>query len=248
MGTDPVLLREQCERTLLGTDLSELGRLESGKVRDSYVTADKRRYIVVSDRVSCFDVVVGTLPFKGQVLNQIAAFWFGHTREIAPNHLIEVPDPNVSLVREYATLPVEFVMRGYLTGSSPTSIWTAYSKGERVYCGHTLPDGMTQHEPLRTPLLTPTTKAPKGSHDELISREELIASGDISEELYDAGAKICSALFGRQRGRDRRDPYARLVALLVSRSLRARALRGQEPRGAGQGVRAALADRSGLAR
>ena len=195
MGTDPVLLREQCERTLVKTDLSELGRLESDKVRDSYVTDDKRRYIVVSDRVSCFDVVVGTLPFKGQVLNQIAAFWFNHTRSIAPNHLIDVPDPNVSLVHEYATLPVEFVMRGYLTGASPTSIWTAYAAGERTYCGHTLPDGMTQHEPLRTPLLTPTTKAPKGSHDELISREQLIANGDISAELYDTGAKICSALF-----------------------------------------------------
>jgi phosphoribosylaminoimidazole-succinocarboxamide synthase len=195
MGTDPVLLQQQCRRTLVGTELTGLGRLERGKVRDCYVTEDKRRYIVVSDRVSCFDVVVGTLPFKGQVLNQIAAFWFEQTREIAPNHLIGVPDPNVSLVREYVTLPVEFVMRGYLTGSSPTSIWTAYERGERVYCGHRLPDGLKQHEPLAEPLLTPTTKAPKGSHDELISREQLIESGAISEELYDAGAAVCSALF-----------------------------------------------------
>ncbi|MBW2269598.1 MAG: phosphoribosylaminoimidazolesuccinocarboxamide synthase [Deltaproteobacteria bacterium] len=190
-----MLLQKQCQRTLVSTELTELGRLERGKVRDSYVTDDKRRYIVVSDRVSCFDIVVGTLPFKGQVLNQIAAFWFEQTREIAPNHLIEVPDPNVSLVREVATLPVEFVVRGYLTGASPTSIWTAYDRGKRVYCGHRLPEGMQQHEPLPEPLLTPTTKAPKGSHDELISREQLIESGSISEELYDAGAAVCSALF-----------------------------------------------------
>ena len=118
-----------------------LGERIEGKVRDSYV-AGKRRFIVVTDRVSCFDRVVGTLPFKGQVLNQIAAFWFERTREIAPNHLLEVPDPNVSIVRECRPLPVEFVYRGYLTGSTSTSIWTAYARGERVYCGHRLPDGL----------------------------------------------------------------------------------------------------------
>ena len=195
MGTDPVLLQQQCERTLEATNLESLGRLESGKVRDSYVTDDKRRYIVVTDRVSCFDIVVGTLPFKGQVLNQIAAFWFDQTRDIAPNHVLEVPDPNVSVVREYRTLPVEFVYRGYLTGSSPTSIWTAYEKGERVYCGHRLPEGLQQHEPLPAPLLTPTTKAPKGQHDELISRDEIIERGEVPADVYDAAAEICGRLF-----------------------------------------------------
>ena len=139
---DPRLLEQQCARTLQTTDLGQLGRLEEGKVRDCYISNDKRRFIVVTDRVSCFDVIVGTLPFKGQVLNQIAAFWFERTADLAPNHLIDVPDPNVSIVRECRPLPVEFVYRGYLTGSSPTSIWTAYEKGERSYCGHTLPDGL----------------------------------------------------------------------------------------------------------
>jgi phosphoribosylaminoimidazole-succinocarboxamide synthase len=194
MGTDPRLLRDQCERTLDQTDLQGLGTREEGKVRDNYV-ADKRRFIVVTDRVSCFDRVVGTLPFKGQVLNQLAGYWFETTASIAPNHLIEVPDPNVSVVRECRPLPVEFVYRGYLTGSTSTSIWTAYERGERSYCGHHLPDGLRRHEQLPESLLTPTTKAPMGEHDELTSREEILASGTLSEALYDEAARITGALF-----------------------------------------------------
>jgi phosphoribosylaminoimidazole-succinocarboxamide synthase len=194
VGTDPRLLREQCERTLARTDLPELGRREEGKVRDSYV-ADDRRFIVVTDRVSCFDVVVGTIPFKGQVLNQLAAFWFEKTAALAPNHLLEVPDPNVSVVRECRPLEVEFVYRGYLTGSTKTSIWTSYDHGDRVYCGHQLPDGLRKHDPLPEPLLTPTTKAPQGEHDELTSRAELLSRGTISAARFDEAAALCKALF-----------------------------------------------------
>ena len=194
MGTDPQLLREQCERTLVRTDFAELGEREEGKVRDSY-RSEGRRTIIVTDRVSCFDVVVGTLPFKGQVLNQIAAYWFDHTRKIAPNHLIAVPDPNVSVVKECWPLPVEFVVRGYLTGSSPTSIWTAYERGERSYCGHDLPEGLHKHERLPRPLLTPTTKAPKGEHDELTSRDRIVAQGALSAERYDEAERMVMALF-----------------------------------------------------
>jgi len=204
MGTDPRLLRDQCERTLDRTDLQGLGAREEGKVRDNYVQ-DKRRFIVVTDRVSCFDRVVGTLPFKGQVLNQLAGFWFETTESIAPNHLIEVPDPNVSVVRECRPLPVEFVYRGYLTGSTSTSIWTTYERGERTYCGHRLPDGLRRHEQLPEPLLTPTTKAPMGEHDELTSREEILARGTLSEALYDEAARIAGALFAEgQRHAERR--------------------------------------------
>jgi phosphoribosylaminoimidazole-succinocarboxamide synthase len=194
VGIDPTLLRDRCDQTLTGTDLADLGTLERGKVRDSYVRGD-RRTIVVTDRVSCFDVVVGTLPFKGQVLNQVAAFWFERTREIARNHLLEVPDPNVSIVRECKLLPVEFVWRGYLTGSTSTSILSAYARGERDYCGHRLPDGLSPHEPLPEPLLTPTTKAPMGEHDELTSRDELLKRGTIDAERYDEAARITAALF-----------------------------------------------------
>ena len=194
MPIDPQLLEQTCQLTLDETNFSDLGERHVGKVRDSYI-ADERRYIVVSDRVSCFDVVVGTRPFKGQVLNQIAAYWFETTAGIAPNHLIAVPDPNVSVVQECRPLPVEFIYRGYLTGSTSTSIWTAYERGERSYCGHTLPDGLSRHEQLPMPLLTPTTKAPMGEHDELTSRDALISSGVISEALYDEAAGLVGKLF-----------------------------------------------------
>ena len=194
MGIDLGFLREQCERTLATTDFSGLGTRIEGKVRDSYV-AGKRRFIVVTDRVSCFDRVVGTLPYKGQVLNQIAAFWFERTRAIAANHLLEVPDPNVSIVRECRPLPVEFVMRAYLTGSTSTSIWTAYARGERVYCGHRLPDGLRRHAPLPAALLTPTTKAPQGEHDELTSRAEILARGTLGEAVYAECERITAKLF-----------------------------------------------------
>jgi phosphoribosylaminoimidazole-succinocarboxamide synthase len=194
VGIDVKLLEEQCSRTLERTDFPGLGRRIEGKVRDSYV-AGGRRTIVVTDRVSCFDVVVGTIPFKGQVLNQVAAFWFDRTKDIAPNHLIEVPDPNVSVVKEVEILPIEFVYRGYLTGVSNTSIWTAYARGEREYCGHRLPDGMTKHQALPEPLLTPTTKAEHGEHDELTSREAILAQGTVGEELYDRAAALTARLF-----------------------------------------------------
>ncbi|MBJ19747.1 MAG: phosphoribosylaminoimidazolesuccinocarboxamide synthase [bacterium] len=181
-----------------GPGVPGLGRRITGKVRDSYLDpehAPGRRTIVVSDRVSCFDRVVGTIPLKGQILNQMAAFWFRQTQDLVHNHLLEVPDPNVSIVRECKTLPVEFVMRSYLTGSSSTSIWTAYEGGARVFCGHSLPEGMHRHEKLSAPILTPTTKALHGDHDELTSRAALIESGAISEAHYDEAHAIAQRLF-----------------------------------------------------
>ncbi len=198
MGVDPVLLKVQCERTIESTDLPELGRRIEGKVRDCYVR-DGRRTLIATDRISAFDVVLGTIPFKGQVLNQLAAFWFERTAEIAPNHVLEVPDPCVTVARECALLPVEFVYRAYLTGVSNTSIWRAYERGERSYCGHRLPDGMTVHQELPELLLTPTTKAEQGDHDELTSREELIRAGAISADLYDEAAAIGMRLFEEGR-------------------------------------------------
>ena len=194
MSVDEKLLRSLCSRTLTGTDLPELGARHVGKVRDSYVRGG-RRTIVVSDRVSAFDVVMGTIPLKGQVLNQLAAYWFRKLSDVAPNHLIDVPDPNVSIVKECRLLPVEFVYRAYLTGSTKTSIWTAYERGERVYCGHRLPEGLRRHEKLPAPLLTPTTKAEQGAHDELTSREEILSRGVMSEPLYAEAERITAALF-----------------------------------------------------
>jgi phosphoribosylaminoimidazole-succinocarboxamide synthase len=198
MGVDIRLLQEQCRRTLPETDLPQLGRRIPGKVRESYVRGG-RRTIVCSDRISCFDVIVGTIPFKGQVLNQLAAYWFEQTRGIARNHLLEVPDPNVSVVQECEVLPVEFVYRAYLTGSTNTSILRAYESGAREYCGHRLPDGLRAHQELPRPLLTPTTKAAYGEHDQLASREQLLASGVISAGHFDAAAEIAARLFAAGR-------------------------------------------------
>jgi phosphoribosylaminoimidazole-succinocarboxamide synthase len=194
LGIDMTLLRDACVRTLERTDFSGLGRRIEGKVRDSYVQGG-RRTIVVTDRVSAFDVVLGTLPLKGQVLNQVAAFWFEKTREVARNHLISVPDPCVSVVEECKLLPIEFVFRAYLTGSTSTSAWVRYEAGDRLYCGHALPEGMHKHEKLPAPLLTPTTKAEHGQHDELISKDEIVARGLMSAELYERAEALAARLF-----------------------------------------------------
>src|SRR5262249_15637112 len=124
-----------------------------------------------------------------------AAFWFERTREVAPNHVLAVPDPNVMIGRECSIVPIEFVVRGYLTGVTSTSIWTAYARGERVYCGHRLPEGLRKHEGLPGRLLTPTPKAGQGAHDELTSREEILARGVASAELYDRAEALVLRLF-----------------------------------------------------
>lgn len=183
------------DKTLDATSLDALGEKYEGKVRDNYTTADGRRYIVVTDRISAFDRVIGTLPLKGQVLNRLAAFWFERTRGIAPNHVLSVPDPNVLEARECTPLPIELVMRAYVTGVTSTSIWTHYQRGERVFCGHRLPDGLKKNARLPEAILTPSTKAPKGGHDVSASREEILQMGIISAEDFDSAAAIAAELF-----------------------------------------------------
>lgn len=198
------LFRAQLQRTLDKTDLRAFGRKYEGKVRDNY-SRDGKRIIVVTDRISAFDVVLGTIPFKGQVLNQIAAYWFEETKHLAPNHIIAVPDPCVTVARECQTLPVEFVMRGYLTGVTTTSIWYAYERGVREYCGHRLPEGMTKHQKLPRPLLTPSTKAEHGGHDESVSRAQIIEQRILDAKTFDEAAALVEALFafGQQRAAER---------------------------------------------
>ncbi len=203
-------LRAQLAHPLDHTPWQTIGgrRLEryDGKVRDCYIDRERgERIIVVTDRLSAFDAVVGTIPSKGQVLNQLATFWFERTAHIAPNHMLRVPDPNVMIARECTPLPVELVMRSYLTGVTSTSIWKAYEAGARTFCGHALPDGMRKNQPLPAPILTPSTKAAKGDHDVSVSRDELLAMGRISPEVFDRAAAIASALFaeGQQFARTR---------------------------------------------
>ena len=195
---DTQVLRAQLAQTLTHTPFKAIGGKPlvryDGKVRDCYLDAAER-IIVVTDRLSAFDAVVGTIPFKGQVLNQLAQFWFEHTKDIAPNHMVRVPDPNVMIARECTPLPVELVMRAYLTGVTSTSIWKAYEQGARVFCGHPLPDGMKKNQRLPAPILTPSTKAAKGDHDVSVSKDELLAMGRIEPALFERAAAIAARLF-----------------------------------------------------
>ena len=188
------ILHAQLGRTLGGTDLPTLGEKFEGKVRDSYVK-DGRRAIIVTDRLSAFDVVLGTIPFKGQVLNQIAAHWFEISRGVAPNHVLLVPDPVVTVGVECKILPVEWVMRSYLTGVTSTSIWRHYEQGARSFCGHPLPEGMRKNQRLGQALLTPSTKADKGGHDESVSREEILTRGLLGPAEFEEAAAMCERLF-----------------------------------------------------
>jgi phosphoribosylaminoimidazole-succinocarboxamide synthase len=196
---DAALIRAQLDRTLERTDFPELGSKYEGKVRDCYIR-DGRRTIVVTDRLSAFDVVLGTIPFKGQVLNRMAAFWFEATADLAPNHVINVPDPTVMVARECRLLPVEFVMRSYLTGVTSTSIWSHYQRGERNFCGHALPDGMKKNQRLAGSILTPSTKAEAGEHDRSVSRAEVLEMGLLSAEEFDEAARMCARLFAFGQG------------------------------------------------
>lgn len=199
MSADVALLREGLALTLDETDLPELGRKVQGKVRDSYLPGDGRRILVTTDRISAFDRVLGTLPFKGQILNQLSAWWFEQTKDVAPNHLRGVPDPSVSVAIECEPLPVEWVMRAYATGVTSTSLWTHYARGEREFCGHALPDGLKKNEPLPDAILTPSTKAEKGGHDESVSRDVVLARGLVDEATFAEAERIARALFARGR-------------------------------------------------
>jgi phosphoribosylaminoimidazole-succinocarboxamide synthase len=191
--TDTVIAA-QLSRCVERTDFPALGAKYEGKVRDCY-TRDGRRTIVVTDRISAFDVVLGTIPFKGQVLNQMAAHWFEASRQVAPNHVLAVPDPQVTVAVECKPLPIEFVMRAYLTGTTTTSIWYHYERGGRLFCGHPLPEGMRRNQSLAAALLTPTTKAERGQHDQNVSRQEVMEMGLLSSEDFDAAAEMCARLF-----------------------------------------------------
>ncbi len=187
-----VKIKAALARTLEATDFPGLGAKETGKVRDSY-RQPGRRIIVTTDRISAFDCVLGTIPFKGQVLNQLAAFWFEQTRSIAPNHVLDVPDPNVMVVAECEQLPVEMIVRAYVTGVTKTSLWYHYERGVRDYCGNRLPDGLRKDQKLARPILTPTTKLE--AHDRPISRAEALAEGLVDAATFDAAADLCFRLF-----------------------------------------------------
>ncbi len=198
MGGPDVVSDERMARELTGTldrtDFTHLGTAHTGKVRDSYV-ADGVRTIVTTDRQSAFDRVLGTIPFKGQTLNAIASFWFDATEDIVPNHLLDVPDPNVVRARECELVPLEFVVRAYITGVTKTSLWFNYEAGQRDIAGNLLPDGLRKNQRLPQPILTPTTKLE--AHDRNIARADAIEDGLITADLFDRIAAVSFGLFDR---------------------------------------------------
>jgi len=187
------ILKSQLKHTLDKTNFN-FGKKYEGKVRDNYIL-DGKRLIITTDRISAFDRVLCTLPFKGQVLNQTSEFWFKKTKKIIDNHVIAVPDPNAMLVKECKLIPVEMVVRGYLTGVTTTSAWHNYEKGVRNFCGNILPEGMRKNQKFSKPIITPSTKAEHGSHDESISGEEIIKRKLVDEKVYRQMEKTALALF-----------------------------------------------------
>jgi phosphoribosylaminoimidazole-succinocarboxamide synthase len=176
---------------LTTTQLS-IGAPKVGKVRDTYDLGDKV-LIVTTDRQSAFDRLLASIPFKGQVLNQTSAWWFENTTHIVPNAVLSVPDPNVTVMRKCTVFPVEFVVRGFMTGSTDTSLWTHYNSGAREYCGNHFPDGMRKNQRLAANVITPTTKAV--DHDVPISPAEIVAQGLMTQQEWDDVSAAALALF-----------------------------------------------------
>lgn len=181
------LITQQFDNTLQETMFENLGDRYQGKVRDNYIQDDKR-VIIASDRLSAFDRVITTIPFKGQMLNQLSAFWFKKTKSLVRNHLLDVPDPNVSVTVQCETIPIEIIVRAYITGS----MWRDYQKGKTT-SGIELPKGLKKNQKLDEVIVTPSTKAESG-HDIYISKEQIIeeemAEKDIYERMEDAALKL----------------------------------------------------------
>jgi phosphoribosylaminoimidazole-succinocarboxamide synthase len=168
-----------------------------GKVRTSWAVGDDRRLIVTTDRLSAFDRVLAGVTYKGQVLNQLAAWWFERTADIIANHVVDVPDPNAVLARSARPLPVEVVVRGYITGVTDTSIWGMYSEGARNIYGYEFPDGLEKNTPLHRRIVTPTTKAERGGHDVPLTCAEVVEHGHLDAELWDRVIDAALAVFAR---------------------------------------------------
>lgn len=169
-----------------------IGKKYQGKVRDTYDIGDKL-ILITTDRQSAFDRVLASVPYKGQVLNLTSAWWFDKTKDILPNHVIAVPDPNVTIAKKCDVLPIEFVVRGFITGTTSTSLWTQYQKGVRHYCGHVIPEGLRKNQQLEKPLLTPTTK--DAEHDRPISAEDIVLEGWMTEEDWYKASTAAMRLF-----------------------------------------------------
>jgi phosphoribosylaminoimidazole-succinocarboxamide synthase len=191
-------------KALKSVEVPGLGPKQSGKVRDAWVRGE-RRITVTTDRQSGFDRVLGMVPFKGSVLNELAAWWFEQTADIVPNHVIDVPDPNVLVSHQTEMIPVEMVVRGYMSGVTNTSVWGSYARGERVIYGLKFPDGLRKNERLPQAVITPTTHGGGASgHDERLTRTEIISREMVRPKLYEQMERAALELFafGSRRARE----------------------------------------------
>ena len=184
-------IKAELNNTLTETNLPR-GSKKTGKVRDQYELGDTVA-LITTDRQSAFDRVLASIPFKGQVLNLTSAWWFDQTKDIIPNQLIDVPDPNVTLAKKCDVFPIEFVVRGYITGSTSTSLWTVYNNGDREYCGNVLPEGLVKNQKLAENMLTPTTK--EEHHDRPIAPPEIVSEGWMTQEDWDYCSQKALELF-----------------------------------------------------
>jgi len=184
-------------RVLTDATLPELADHYRGKVRDNYDLADGRRVIIASDRLSAFDRILCAIPFKGEVLTQTARFWFEQTADICPNHVLDYPDPNVLICRRLTILPVEIVVRGYLAGTTGTSILTLYKRGQRTIYGMTLPNGLRDNARLTHPIITPTSKEFDGGHDEPLTPAEVLERKLLTKDQWEELSATALALFAR---------------------------------------------------
>lgn len=196
-------LMEAIPGALQAVDLAGWGAKQSGKVRDIYARAG-RRVLIATDRVSAFDRVLGAIPYKGQVLNQLSAWWFDQVRDLAANHVVAVPDPNAMVVRDAQPLPVEVVVRGYITGVTQTSLWRLYEQGQRSPYGVALPDGLRKNDPLPAPIITPTTKAAGGAHDEPLTRDDIARRRLVDPQVWEQTEAAALAVFARGQAIARR--------------------------------------------
>ncbi len=192
-------IRAAIPGVLTDAHFPELPNHYRGKVRDNYDLPDGRRILISTDRQSAFDQILAAVPFKGQLLTQIARFWFEATADIAPNHVLDYPDPNVVVGRRLDMLPVEMVVRDYLTGSTETSIWPMYRDGRRMMYGVSFPEGLRKNDPLPASVITPTTKAAAGSHDAPVTPKEVVERGLLSQAQWDEVADLSLRLFARGR-------------------------------------------------
>jgi len=196
---DREALAAHLDDVLQDATIPELPNHYRGKVRDNYDLPDGRRIIIATDRLSAFDRIITAIPFKGQVLTQIARFWFDATREVCPNHVIEYPDPNVLVCCRLAIMPVEIVVRDYLTGTTGTSIWPMYKAGRREIYGHRFPDGLCENQKLPSTIVTPTTKAFDGGHDEPLTPDEITGRRLLTHQQWRNVSGLALGLFARGR-------------------------------------------------